>query len=416
MRYCNGLLSCASVLVLSACTNPSSFDTHGWEADAGVHSGGGGGPADVYEVGGFEWVKHEKAIFDERSIEELTADHVLKAAALSGVADVDPRTVSDEQWAQIIEPRSEFGGYEYRMARRSLIAFATASRAREVARRNRLDRGEVLREGEPGAGPLGEVLPVAFEPTENRGLIQKGIVGSDNRILIDPSRGTWPFAPIAAMGSLTSSQCTAFKVVNHHTAGTAAHCIHTGSGWRPRAPLRFFRPNGVSQRPEVPADCYWRTVNGNWINHPNLPKNDYAVLALRGGGTPSAWCPLDSYDTGFLGWASVGYLAKIDGFVAGYPGSGLTPQQYGVLDPPWPHLAYHWLNGARTKLFQPDVLKYDNDTTGGQSGSPYVTSTADNAYVRAIHKGEVDFLWVEHNQGREFNQTVRDFMAAHGGN
>ena len=64
--------------------------------------------------------------------------------------------------------------------------------------------------------------------------------------------------------------------------------------------------------------------NAQWISHPNLVKNDYAVIALRKTSV-GTWCTTSTYDLGFFGTRSVGYTEETGGFVSGYPSGDTMP-------------------------------------------------------------------------------------------
>lgn len=351
---------------------------------------------------GLTWLRVGDAKFDYRTDEELR-EALPKSASASEASDPDPEQFTDEEWGRMKEPITEFRGSEYRLSTESMRNYGKALRKNALDRKKNPGRPDGIASARSTTGNdlVANGLPVNIDKRD------KGIRGTDDRMLVDGSRPYWPYNMHATMVSPTAV-CTAFKVVNHHTAGTAAHCVHTGSGWKPRSDLTF----SDGRLGTVPAGCYLRTVSGEWINNPGLPKNDYAVMALKkvSAGT---WCNFATYNVGFFGYKSVGYTEKVAGFVSGYPGSGVMPP--GVVG--YPHLVFHWAEGAEVGFLQSRVLQYQNDATGGQSGTPFVSWTeSDGFHVRAIHKGDVDrIVIVDYNQGREFDGNVADFFKSNGG-
>jgi V8-like Glu-specific endopeptidase len=368
--------------------------------------------ADTYEdAEGRSWVAVGPAVFDLR--DEAT---LREKAIADRVADIkepppNPAQYTDEEWGKIYEPISEFGGKEYRLTDASRREYGKTLRAAALnhAANPAADRGR------PAMRPAGEAL--APEPAQlellqasRPGAEAKGLVGADDRFSINHLRSTWPYKMHGAMSTNNTGSgglCTAFKVTNQDTAGTAAHCVHTGSGWAPRMFITF--SDGGSGT--VDKNCYARTISNEWLSHPNLPKNDYAVLTLR--GRHGAVCNRNQYAFGWYGDQGVGYTTSVLGHVSGYPAPGLLPP--GVTSG-WPTLVYHQRGDAEVKALQPQVFKYYNDTAPGQSGTAFISFHGGSDYrVRAIHRGEVEWWNVDHNEGREFESNVREFFNANSG-
>jgi V8-like Glu-specific endopeptidase len=205
--------------------------------------------------------------------------------------------------------------------------------------------------------------------------------------------------------------CTA-TLIGPTTALTAAHCLHTGSGWRPgdwrtapgadrddviNIPIGFERPYGT-------YTCHWGTVPGAWINGDTAVENDYAVIDYSG-------CNLTPGNTvGWLGVWSAGepQLAGQSMYVYGYPGK----QSDCVGGCNWPTI---WGIGdsANTGTYGSDSIKYDTDTTGGQSGAGVYIFYGGSRYLVGIHKGENWSIfngWF--NYGRRANEGLLSFIEA----
>ncbi len=333
------------------------------------------------------------------------------------LAPPDPRTVSDDEWAAIWRPISEFGGWEYELTEESLHDYGTALRASAVQRAE--SPGEF--EETPGSGPPSDVAEISEAVAEQPGVGQqamnKTIVGkNDDRVAINNFRNVWPYSMHGAMTTVDGGRCTAFKVINQETAGTAAHCLHNGSKWLKRSDIIFHD----GSRGTVNRDCYARTVGSGWTTGVKWAQEDYGVLAFS-DVNGMAWCTRSTYNLGWFGTKYVGYTNIITGYLSGYPASDVLPPGVPQV---WPTLVFHERGGAEVGTVRPKVLLYDNDGEGGQSGSPFVTRPFyrdangryvwpnDKQVVRAIHKGDVFEDW---NQGREFDGDIVDFFRATGG-
>ena len=124
------------------------------------------------------------------------------------------------------------------------------------------------------------------------GVGPEAVFGSDERYKINGQAHRQPYARIAKTWG-GGSVCTAFKVYNHHTAMTAAHCVHDGPGGgrRTRHQIQFASGSnrsgglGLAKNP-LPSGCYGRAVPGGWVSTRER-QYDYAVLYLHGRG--GAW-------------------------------------------------------------------------------------------------------------------------------
>jgi V8-like Glu-specific endopeptidase len=198
----------------------------------------------------------------------------------------------------------------------------------------------------------------------------EAVIGTDERYNINHHAHRQPYARIAKTWS-NDSACTAFKVYNHHTAMTAAHCVHDGpgGGWRTRHQIQFAAGSnrsgglGLAKNP-LPSGCYGRVVPGGWVSTRER-QYDYAVLYLHGRN--GAWCNFNDYNVGYYGYKTVTGNG-ISGYVAGYAGASTSPNSS------WGDLWY----AARSDAYQADnTIRHTVDTSSGQSGSPFATRTDD---------------------------------------
>jgi V8-like Glu-specific endopeptidase len=168
----------------------------------------------------------------------------------------------------------------------------------------------------------------------------EAVIGTDERYRINAQAHRQPYVRIAKTWSSTSV-CTAFKAYNHHTAMTAAHCVHDGpsGGWRTRHQIQFAagsnRSGGLGlAKNALPSGCYGRVVPGGWVSTGER-QYDYAVLYLHGRG--GAWCNFADYNVGYYGYKTVTGTG-ISGYVSGYPDAATSPHPpYGRLErrPEW---------------------------------------------------------------------------------
>ena len=236
----------------------------------------------------------------------------------------------------------------------------------------------------PADFPLqGEALSESGEATAS----QEMVLGSDDRST--PQSDTWPEMMNAGTDD-DGGRCTAFKMINHHTAITAAHCVYTPDvGWETREDWWFSADDAFTE--PLDPGCYSRVVPGGWTRR-NHVKFDFAILRFHGNGE---WCNFADYNTGFYGYAGVDDEDTHQ--VSGYPASALggTYPEYALdRDEAWTNWAY------------PNRVLHRIDTTGGQSGAAILRG--DNGwddYVHAvgIHKGSTYTPFSRKNHGKRFD-------------
>lgn len=303
----------------------------------------------------------------------------------------DPRSVEErllemsfESAKAHVRPMMEFAGVEYTLSEADADEY-TARVLDDSA--NTLSTG-FLRGVEPG-------YPEGMEDADEVALREGRMIfgGVDDRSNISSSADTWPWYRVAAAHG--PSTCSAFKFYNNDTAATAAHCHHTGSGWKSRQNLEF--QAGDNSLGSMDEDCYTRYVPGGWDGSDR--GFDYAVLALD--GYMGAWCPHASYNTGWYGatWVSDG-TTGIDGYAAGYP----TSPPSGT----YPELYTHFVtNGGWQPSGSANQIRYTSETTQGQSGGPY----ANGAYMWAINNSETS----TYNIGARYNTPMLNLFEDHSG-
>lgn len=359
-------------------------------------------PLEFVGARGWRWLRSHKIEYVEPTRElESVPDDEIDGEAVD--PEPDPYRATAREYGEYFRPISDVFGWEYHLAEESVADFGAWMQDRAL-RRLQGPNGEVGLSGgaDMSHGSSGE--------STSESTLPKKILGSDDRINLDILANYHPFRLQGAMLNGNGNTCTAFKVANHNSAVTTAHCIHTGSSWISRHDIQFAAGNanlpGVPNLPEVPDWCYQRTVPGNYVAHPNLAKNDYAVIIFD--GVPGAACSASSpgWDLGYFGWKSVSVGARFSSYFSGYPSDSL-PSGWS-----YPSMSYSYkTSGIGQTIFQPNVVRHEHDSTGGQSGGPLFSYSSNNGYqVRAVHKGEGAGSY---NRGREFNGTVADFVNAY---
>lgn len=196
------------------------------------------------------------------------------------------------------------------------------------------------------------------------------VIGSDGRTQVT-STTTWPYRAIVHVTSSIGG-CTGW-MISSRTVATAGHCIHNGS-WatnvkvypgRNGSSLPYGSCNGVSLK----SVTGW-TVNRN-TNY------DYGAIQLD--------CSVGN-TTGYFGFrytsSSLNGTAET---ISGYPGD----KTYGT----------QWKHSDQIRNTYTYKLEYQNDTYGGQSGSPvyHSYSGCSSACSIAIHT----------NGGSTYNRGTR---------
>ncbi len=310
----------------------------------------------------------------------------------TGRPDLDIRNMTIEEATEALRPISLRGDYQYTLIESDAREFA--KEIQEVA------RSESGTEGGVGELPGGQAIAEGSGEQSLDPSAPTAIIGNDDRYSINPLKGTFPWNNHAAMDQWGT--CTATKMVNHHTAVTAAHCVHTGQSWKAPKAITFGGRNTVGRL------CYGLTVPGCWDGSETSPACDYATIKFREGW---GYCDLNTYDVGYLGWLAVagGSVSGITGYVSGYPAEEMKPGWV------YPELVYHYRSDGWAAFTYPDRVFYFVDATGGQSGAGLISYFGGNDHrVRGIHKGHHQGIYYS-NQGRKMTSSLFSWLSANGG-
>jgi hypothetical protein len=350
--------------------------------------------------------------------------------------DLSDREQTLEELASELRPVMLYDGREYEGNWEDSLALA-----RVVIEKRRLRRA-----GMPPRDPTNPSVE------ERR---QAVVIGQDNRADISNSADQDPFRYIGLLDFGSGGKyryCTLFKVINHATAATAAHCVHGGAGsgksWLPVGRITF-KPTAQNpmQMLDPAVHPYAIVVPSGWING-DRHAWDFAVIRFRGAidpasidaqQTPNATIrptvPGEFFDMGPNEFAKLGAIPwDVNGplfqfvpgtyFIAGFPVRG--PEGSPVADYPpacankWPCLVYDDSNQVVLSYYATRRLWYTIDTTGGQSGSPVFRESTIGvgapAHVLAIHNGsDQDFLGDTVNRGVIITESVEQWLTIAGG-
>lgn len=193
------------------------------------------------------------------------------------------------------------------------------------------------------------------------------IIGPDERIRVTNTRA-FPWRAVCAL-SITAANNRQFIgtgwLIGPRTVITAGHCVymHEEGGWA-RSIRVIPACNDADQPYGVHAGTDLRSVTG-WTTSKNR-EFDYGAIILPAGSRPGD-------QTGYFGFG-----ARTDAFLSsaalnlsGYPGDKGGRQQ--------------WFMAQRPKSVSNQVITYDIDTMGGQSGSPVWVLENGARYGVGIH-------------------------------
>lgn len=264
--------------------------------------------------------------------------------------------------------------------------------------------------GDPNPLPSQLTLSASNTNGQLRTVQQPLIVGSDNR---QPAQfqDDFPNVAIASVDQALQSTpvCTAFKMLSHHTAITAAHCVYKPRRGFTTPKHWWFASTSFRRRGAPIRNCGATYIPRGWRTR-NRVRFDYAVIRMKspwpsnsGAVNSSSSCRLNDYNFGYFGFRTRSTIQHTE--VKGYPASppGLT----------YPALFTHVSN---TWYFR-EYMRYSTDTTGGQSGSPvlYFKSLVTGAprlpaqqgnQVLGIHKGQ----YISQNWGRRLDGGLIRWM------
>jgi len=349
-------------------------------------------PAEMVDPDGTRWIKTGIAKIDPNG---PPIRHQIPESPKSGRDLVGTLTVAD--LATKIRPEMESNGAQYVMSMEDTMKLAQAMKDL---------RGQDLQtEGE---------APTGLGPTDLEGRVL-GIYDGESRTRV--TSNAFPWNTIAFIGGGSGANtCTGFKLINHYTIVTAAHCLKDNNdNWRPKPDITF-AAGTVGPGLTMPGSCYARTVPLDW-NDDSDSDLDYGIIKLRGSG---ANCDPNAYLwTGYMGTQSVGGCTTGLGLNnAGYPAKN---PQWGAAPPgnwPEPSMFSDYRGNAWTScITYPSAIWFYNDFSPGMSGGPLwrLDPTTNNRYVRGITNASSQGLFQDTNRALRFDSGVLSFLKANAG-
>jgi glutamyl endopeptidase len=219
---------------------------------------------------------------------------------------------------------------------------------------------------------------------------RESVIGADTRIRVNPTT-TYP-ARATVLITFSAGRCTGW-LINANTVVTAGHCVHPGNGttFYPASSYRIYPGYTGSAAPYGSCTAKWLASVQGWTKNGD-DRFDYGAIKLN--------CSIGN-TTGYFGffWTSAS-LTGLPTLINGYPGDKPLTQ---------------WRSSDLVRLTQAQRVFYQNDTTGGMSGSPvYYIRAGCGICAMAIHAygtyGSPPFS--TNNHGTRITQTVFNNLIA----
>ena len=217
------------------------------------------------------------------------------------------------------------------------------------------------------------------------------IIGADTLTRVSPTT-SYP-ARATVLITFSDGRCTGW-LINANTVVTAGHCIHPGGSGGAFYPTSSYRVspgyNGTSA-PYGSCTARWTVTTNGWAANGD-DRYDYGAIRQNCQiGRTTGWY-------GFFWTATT--LTGLPTVINGYPGDKPLTQ---------------WRSTDLVRLTQAQRLFYQNDTTGGMSGSPvYYNRSGCGVCAMAVHTyglyGSPPFS--TNNHGTRITRAVYDNLVA----
>lgn len=214
---------------------------------------------------------------------------------------------------------------------------------------------------------------------------RESIIGPDDRKRVKNTRA-YPFRAIALV-TFSGSRCTGWLIAAD-TVVTAGHCVHSGGkrgGWYNVSAFRVYPGRDGSSVPFGSCTAKRLYSNTGWTEQASS-QHDFGAIKLD--------CDI-GLTTGWFGyfWTN-GSLVGRRAVVSGYPGDKPLTQ---------------WRSVGEVDASRTFEVFYQNDTLGGQSGSPvYYDHPNCGICAMAVHAYGIYGRkpYADHNHGTRITQSV----------
>jgi glutamyl endopeptidase len=219
---------------------------------------------------------------------------------------------------------------------------------------------------------------------------RESVIGADTRTLVSPTTD-YP-ARATVLITFSAGRCTGW-LINANTVVTAGHCVHPGdnTAFYPTSSYQIYPGYTGSAAPYGSCTAKWLASVQGWTRNGD-DQFDYGAIKLN--------CSIGN-TTGYYGffWTSAS-LTGLPTLINGYPGDKPLTQ---------------WRSSDLVRLVHDRRVFYQNDTTGGMSGSPvYYIRSGCGTCAMAIHAygvyGSPPFS--TNNHGTRITKDVFDNLTA----
>lgn len=280
--------------------------------------------------------------------------------------------------------------------------YSLVSSSGQIIDSSKLNQNNSMSVGSTGAGGRPELEGANMAPLRAEELaamristpvarvIQESILGYDSRYQVTPS--TYPERAVALITYNGNTHCTGW-LIGKDTIVTAGHCVHGGgisSRWGSTAAFRVYPGYSDGYAPYGSCNAKELYSSSGWIMS---AENDADIGLIK------LDCSVGN-STGYFSYFAADSVDNTAVTVNGYPGDKADAHQ-------------QWASDGTISRSTANKLFYDNDTTGGMSGSPVWLRNNGNAWAIGIHtNGEDASFSPGSNSGTRISQDIFDLMTA----
>lgn len=272
----------------------------------------------------------------------------------------------------------------------------------QVIDANNLNQSNSVSYGSTGSGSRPELegadttlltdteIAVMQTKTTTARVILESIIGFDSRYQVNPT--AYPERAVSLITYNGSTHCTGW-LVSKDTLVTAGHCVHGGgiSGkWGNTSAFKIYPGYSDGNKPYGSCNAKELYSSSGWISSASNT-SDIGIIKLD--------CSIGNA-TGYFSYFVANPVDNTTVTINGYPGDKADAHQ-------------QWASNGTISHSSPAKLYYDNDTTGGMSGSPIWVSNNGTAWALGIHTtGESSIVYPGTNSGTRISQDIFDLITA----